>query len=149
MPGPNPKPTRIRVLEGNAGHKRLNRAEPWPQRSVPTRPGWLLPEARREWLRIVPELDRLGMLTRVDRAALAGYCQWWARWRQAEETLVREGLTFVTGNGYTQQRPEVAIAQKAAMLLRGYLGEFGLTPAARSRLAVPESRPESLDEVLG
>jgi P27 family predicted phage terminase small subunit len=110
---------------------------------VPTRPEWLLVEAKREWSRIVPELQSLGLLTVVDRAALASYCQWWARWVEAEKALVVWGLTFMTPNGYIQQRPEVAIAEKASDKCRAFLIEFGLTPASRSRVKLPSEAPSA------
>ena len=143
MAGPAPKPTRLRLLQGNPSRRPVNEHEPQPKAERPTRPGWLLTEAKREWTRIVPELERMGLLTLVDRAALANYCQWWARWVQAERILQELGLTFVTPKGYVQQRPEVAIAHKAAAMCRAFMSEFGLTPSARTRLSV--EKPQEAD----
>ncbi len=138
MSGPAPKPARLRLLEGNPGKRPLPKNEPRPRPVAPSRPAWLLPEAKREWSRVAPELERLGLLTVVDRAALAGYCQAWAQAVQAEDVLRREGLTFTTPNGYVQQRPEVAIAQKAWQAVKSFAAEFGLTPSSRTRLSLPE-----------
>jgi P27 family predicted phage terminase small subunit len=101
-------------------------------------------EGKREWRRIVPELERLGLLTLVDRAALAGYCQAWGRAVAAEKVLAEKGMVKETPNGYLQQRPEVSIAFKAWQAVRAFASEFGLTPSARSRLSVakPEEDPE-------
>ena len=112
-PGPARKPTQLKIIQGNPGHQKLNKAEPHPAPVAPSRPEWLSPEAKREWSRIVPELERLGLLTIVDRGALTGYCQAWGRAVEAEAILKAEGLTFTTPNGYVQQRPEVSIAQKS------------------------------------
>jgi len=103
----------------------------------------LLPEAKREWARIAPELESLGLLTIVDRAALAGYCQAYARAMQAEQRVQKKGLIFTTNTGYVQQRPEVAIAQKSWQLVRAFAAEFGLTPSSRSRIEVKEPGEES------
>ena len=140
MVGRPPKPTQLKRLQGNPGRRPLNEREPQPE-GVPTRPEWLLPEAKREWSRIVPKLSELGLLAAIDRAALAGYCQWWARWVEAERALGLWGLTFTTPNGYIQQRPEVAIAQKASDRCRQFCSEFGLTPSSRTRLRVPDKAP--------
>ena len=145
MVGRPPKPTRLKELAGNPGKRKLNEQEPKPETGVPTRPEFLLPEAKREWTRITVPLVRLGLLSEIDRAALAQYCQWWARWVEAERILDREGLTFFTPKGYVQQRPEVAIAQKASDRCRQFAAEFGLTPARRSSIAVP-NKPEAEDE---
>lgn len=135
--GRPPKPTALKLLEGNPGRRPLNTAEPKPRPMVPTCPQWLDLEAKREWKRISRELDRVGLLTLVDRAALAGYCQAWSRWREAEQVLSSHGLTFETPNGYIQQRPEVSIAQKSLQLVAKFCTEFGLTPSARTRLSAP------------
>src|SRR3990167_8908338 len=107
--GPAPKPSRLRVIEGNPGKRPLQKNEPRPRPVRPTRPEWLSAEAKREWSRLAGELERLGLLTVVDRAALAGLCQAWARAAEAERVLAIEGMTVTTPSGYVQQRPEVAI----------------------------------------
>jgi phage terminase small subunit len=47
----------------------------------------LIAEAKKEWRRITPELQSLGLIARIDRAALALYCQAYARWVWCEERL--------------------------------------------------------------
>lgn len=133
-----PEPTCIRILKGNPGKRPLNMREPKPKPVRPICPAWLDAEAKREWRRIVPELDALGMLGKIDRAALSGYCECWAQWQQAVRILQTKGLTIITLSGYMQQRPEVSIAQKSLGLLKGFCQEFGLTPSARSRIQTPE-----------
>jgi P27 family predicted phage terminase small subunit len=142
--GRKPKPLQLRIIEGNPGHRPLQKNQPKPTPVAPSRPAGLKGEAKREWCRIVPELERLGLLTVIDRAALAGYCQAWARAVAAEKVLAEKGQVKETPNGYLQQRPEVSIAFKAWQLVRAFAAEFGLTPSARSRLSVqkPEDDPE-------
>jgi P27 family predicted phage terminase small subunit len=132
--GPAPKPTALKVLDGNPGRRPLNHDEPKPRPVAPACPAWLAPEAKREWRRIAPVLERLGLLTEIDGAALAGYCQSYARWRQCQEAIQRDGLTFETATGYLAPRPEVAIGNKALAEVRAFCVQFGLTPSARSRM---------------
>ena len=80
MAGRKPKPTSLKVLEGNPGKRQLNPNEPKLDASVPKCPAWLSKEAKREWKRLVPFLEQAGLLTQVDRAAFAGYCQSYADW---------------------------------------------------------------------
>lgn len=148
MPGPMPKPTKLKILAGNPGHQRLNLNEPEPKSGIPTRPEWLLPEAKREWVRVAGELDRLGLLTLVDRGVLAAYCQAWARWVEADKVLTEKGLTFETATGYVQQRPEVSIAQKQMQLMLSAGARLGLDPASRSRLSVPGEKEDDLAAIL-
>jgi P27 family predicted phage terminase small subunit len=127
IPGRKPKPNALRVLEGKPGHRPL-RPEPKPRPVAPKCPAWLLLEAKREWRRVAPELERLGLLTVVDGTPLAGYCQAYARWRQAETVLEDEGTTFKTPNGYVQVHPQVAIAQKYLQIARGLLRRVRADP---------------------
>lgn len=159
MPGPAPKPTALKVLTGNPGKRPLNMAEPRPAPGIPSCPSWLSLEARREWRRITPELSRLGLLSGVDRAALAGYCQCWARWAEAEKTLTEKGMSVEIqredkdGNLYTYgitARPEVAAALKEAAMMKAFLVEFGLTPASRTRIAAmaPAAPSDPMEALL-
>src|SRR5690606_16722696 len=136
--GPPPKPTHLKLLAGNPGRKPLPPDEPQPEVAEPKCPAHLKGEARREWKRIVPELLDLRVLSRVDRAALAAYCQAYARWVDAEEIIRREGLLVVYetkgGTLYQQQHPAVGIANEALRQMKGFLTEFGLTPASRTRV---------------
>ena len=135
--GRKPKPPELRLVEGNPGHRPIPANTPKPPPTAPTRPSWILPEAKREWGRIVPHLERLGLLTVVDRAALAGYCQAWARYRQAEEMLDEEGFVTVTDKGNVIQHPAVAISRNMLQQIRAFAAEFGLTPSSRGRIQIP------------
>lgn len=146
--GPAPKPTHLKVLEGNPGKRPLNKNEPKPKPVAPKCPTWLDKEAKREWKRVAPELEKLGLLTIVDGTALAAYCQAYSRWAAAEKVLTTEGMTYETETGYIRQRPEVGIVQKYLNLIRGFCAEFGLTPSARSRMTLPGENEDEDDGIL-
>lgn len=139
-----PKPVALKILEGNRGKRPLNMNEPKPDKTLPKCPKWLLPEAKKEWKRVVPELSRLGLLTKVDGAALIGYCQSWARYVEAEKYLSDEkhDTVFVTDNGYMQQVPHISISQKYLSICKSFMAEFGLTPSSRGRMVLPSSPEE-------
>jgi P27 family predicted phage terminase small subunit len=105
-------------------------------------------EAKAEWKRVAPELDALGLLTCIDGTALAAYCMSYARWRECEEILDREGLTSMTSTGYLAQRPEVAISKAALMAVKTFASEFGLTPSSRGRMTLPEREDGPTDDLL-
>ena len=137
--GPPPQPTKLKLLKGNPGKRKLNEAEPTPETKAPDCPKWLTKVAKEEWDRVMPELLRLGLMSGLDRAALAGYCQSYANWRQAQTRIRRFGMTFTTEKGYEGQRPEVAIAQRERQIMRQFAQEFGFTPSARSRVSTTAS----------
>jgi P27 family predicted phage terminase small subunit len=91
-------------------------------------------EAQAEWHRLAQVLNDMGVLTIVDRAALAAYCQSYGRWVEAEEKLAESPMLFKTPSGYPQQSPWLSIANKQMELMARYMAELGLTPAARSRI---------------
>ena len=134
--GRKPTPTAIKELEGNPGKRALNDKEPKPQKKAPPCPKWLEPEAKKEWRRLAKKMEALGVLTEVDMAAFAGYCQAYARWKEAEEFISKHGSILKTASGYIQQIPQVSIAQQNLKQMRNFCSELGLTPSARSRLNI-------------
>ena len=145
--GRKPTPTAIKELEGNPGKRELNKNEPRPQRKAPVCPKWLEPEAKKEWRRLAKKMEAMGVLTEVDMAAFAGYCQAYARWKEAEERITDRGLVIRTPSGYPQQVPSISIAQKYQRLMNQFAEQFGLTPAARSRIIASGSDGAPVDEM--
>ncbi len=138
-------PTNVKIMRGTHRPDRSARNEPKPT-GIPSCPRWLDPVAKAEWKRILPELKRMKLISRVDLAALAGYCQCYADLRAAVETLRKEGTTVLTGNGYPVQHPAVAMRNKSLALLRVYIAEFGLSPASRSKVDASAPAGEGGDD---
>lgn len=134
MRGRPPKPTAVKIAEGNPGKRARNHAEPVLPDGMPDCPGHLEGEARTEWFRLVLPLHDCGVLTTVDRGALAAYCQAWSRWIEAEEKLKTTPILMKTPSGYIQQNPWLGIANKQMELMGRYMAELGITPASRSRV---------------
>lgn len=137
-------------MTGNPG-KRPQKAAPEPKAGAPKPPRELTRDARAEWRRVAAELRGLGLLTGVDRAALAAFCQAYGRWAAAERALaamaerdpVTGGLLIKTTNGNAIQNPIVGVANKAMAAMVRFAAEFGMTPSARSRIeAAPEGKAE-------
>jgi P27 family predicted phage terminase small subunit len=147
MRGRKPKPTALKVLSGNPGKRPLP-TEPELVRAIPRCPRHLDGEARREWRRIAGELYEAGLLTRVDRAALAAYCQAWARWVEAEEKVRELGAVVKTPTGCLMQNPWLGVANRALDEMRRFLVEFGMTPSSRTRVKVESPNEPDLADVL-
>ncbi|MEN3976901.1 phage terminase small subunit P27 family [Emcibacter sp. SYSU 3D8] len=98
-------------------------------------------KARAEWRRMAKHLYGLGLLTDIDRAALAGYCQAYGRWVEAEEAIAKHGIVVRSPSGFPMSSPFLAIANKALEQIHRFGIEFGMTPASRSRVsAIPPHR---------
>lgn len=149
MAGPVPKPTVLKLLEGNPGKRRLNLDEPRPSMDGIECPTWLDRAAKKEWRRLVPELERLGLLTMVDLADLAGYCQAWAEVRALTIYLRKHGRTVETATGYPVGRPEIKSLENAWGRVKGFAAEFGFSPSSRSRVrGEPKKEADPFDSFL-
>ena len=155
--GRKPTPTALKVLEGNPGKRKLNDNEPRPDKKAPSCPKWLEPEAKKEWRRLAKKMEQMGVLTEVDMAAFAGYCQAYARWKEAEEFITQHGTIVKTPSGYWQQVPQpsgywqqvpqVSIAQTYLKIMNRFAEQFGLTPSSRSRIIADSTGNRSEDEM--
>lgn len=146
--GRKPKPTAMKELEGNPGRHPLNEREPKPEKKAPRCPKWLEEEGKKEWKRLAKQMEEIGILTEVDMAAFASYCQAYARWKEAEEFITQHGTIVRTPSGYWQTVPQVSIAQTYLKIMNKIAEQFGLTPASRSRIiAGNESGKKTNDEM--
>jgi P27 family predicted phage terminase small subunit len=148
MPGPAPKPTALKIAEGNPGKRKLNSAEPRPTGVAEIPPG-LPAEARREWKLYAPQFAKLGLLTELDAPAFAMLCQAWASWKKHLRLAQKQG-NIINVNGQKIPNPHLIRADKEAAKLSKLLAEFGATPASRSRIQIdnPEAEGESLDSFI-
>ena len=152
-PGPPPKPTTIKRLEGNPGQYPLNENEPEPTRGCDA-PIWLPSGAVAEWERVYPELDVLGLATVVDQAALACWCVAVDMLERATKRLVATEdkptpEIQITESGYETVSGAELMRRQAMKDIRAFCQEFGFSPASRSRISVPEKPDGGLESLLG
>lgn len=129
MKGRKPKPPGLST-------RHPDRPKDGPRVRLPVCPPHLQGEARKEWSRVGKKLLAYGLVTDIDRSALAIYCQAWARWVEAEQQLAKYGTVIKSPNGYPMQSPYLAIANKAMDQMAKILVEFGMSPSSRSRVTV-------------
>jgi len=142
MRGRKPKPTYLRILEGNRSRRPLNENEPKVKAGLPEPPKFLMGEALAEWRRVADELVALGIMAKAYRAALAAYCQAWARWVEAEGHLKDEAMIYKTSTGYPVINPWWTVSNRAQEKMETFLTHFGLSPAAMSRIKGAENQAE-------
>lgn len=156
--GPAPLPANVHLLRGNPSKKPAGQLMDslQPEIELPGCPSHLLPEAKKEYKRITPELVRYGLISKIDRAALCLYLQSWAELVFAEKALARrvkvaakkqqeaeahgedytggDGFTEVTTNGNVIYSPYWVIANKARQQVDRFLSNFGMSPSSRGRV---------------
>lgn len=166
--GPKPLPSNVVRLTGNPSKKPTHQLMDslQPEIDIPGCPTHLLPEARKEWRRIVPELKRYGLISKIDRAALCLYVSSWAELVHAEKLLNRaialaeqkrkeieargeeyaggDGITLVTTNGNVIYSPLWVVANKARHQVDKFLSNFGMSPSARARVTLSNHLQSSL-----
>ena len=149
MAGRPRKPTALKKLAGNPGKRPLNQREAQFEPRMMSVPRFLSAEAKAEWRRVVKELHDAGLLTGVDRAVLTAYCHAWGMLVKAEKELQGQPLVLESTKGGLYQNPLVGIVNKARQDVKTFAAEFGMTPAARSKVQaeVPEE-PDELSKLL-
>ena len=129
-----PKPTALRLIEGNPSRRPFNKKEPKPAPVIPKCPRHLNDAAKIEWKRTAKKLHKLGLLTEIDGPQLALYCQAWGRWVEAEDELKKHSTIVKASTGWPIQSPYLAVANKAMEQIQRALSEFGMSPASRTRV---------------
>ena len=149
MRGRKPKPTALKVLEGNPGRRPLNQHEPRPRRVLPRAPEFLDGVARRRWRQLARELYDAGILTVLDRDLLALYCQTWSRAVECQEKIAQTQLVYrraSAGGDSLAVNPYVYILNHCIEQLNSMGGELGLSPSARTRMRLPvKEKPEGVE----
>ena len=110
-----------------------------PGAGAPSCPAFLDAEGKRQWGRLCTSLRGMGMLTKADREMMAGLCQNWSIFVKCS-TLQGK---LVTGCDWIEARKLSTTASDAYRNYAKACVEFGLSPAARARVRVPEKKETS------
>ena len=141
MPGPRPKPTEIKKLQGNPGRRRLNFGPKFTGKCIC--PSWLSKVAKAEWRRVAKQLAALNMLRAVDSSALAAYCQSFSRWKEAEALVTKFGMVIeepiVNKNGDVvgerlRRNPADIARRDALKIMQQQAALFGFDPSSRTKV---------------
>lgn len=145
--GKPPKPIQLRVLEGGKAtkvirdlNKDLPPSVPRASTKYPVQPKIMSTHGAKQWDFICGLVDELGLLSRTDTIALQLLCEAYADYLTAVEAIKKNGgETYTTqtsrGKGkIVRNIPAVRQRNDADYRIRSWLNEFGMTPAARSRV---------------
>lgn len=153
QPGRKPLPGNVHQLRGNPSKLPLSRLADGmlrPDVSVPKAPDHMGEEARSEWRRITKHLQRLGIISQLDRAHLTAYCDAWGEyvWAQrriaelnADDPTGERGRIAMTASGYKTISAVLVVRNKAMEQMARHAAEFGLSPSARSRVTTSDRQP--------
>ena len=138
-----PKPSKLRVIQGNPGHRPLNMQEPEFQAGIPDKPQWLDVYASEEWDRLVGNLNGQRVFTKNDLGILVSICLAYEQMRETLAIIKQLGRSYTVedlgGNTHYKARPECVRYETAQKEYRTLLAEIGFTPSSRSRIkTLPE-----------
>ena len=135
-------PTHLKIISGTAQPERLNKNEPKPEMGIPKPPAHLTAYARAYWKHIAPMIFRTGVLALQDASALESLCECYSDLRTARTELKAYGsTTYQHTTGSIREYPQVKQVADADRRMKAWLGEFGLTPASRSRTSATPTGP--------
>ena len=141
MTGRKPKPTHIKLVNGNPGHRPLNKHEPVFSDEVPEPPAWLPTFAKEFFLEVRKIIVAANYGSAANIHALTLLAVHLAEIRRCTELIEADGeLTGSTMSGGDKIRVEVSIRLESSKRVQSLLAEFGLTPAAASRIVVPSKQ---------
>jgi P27 family predicted phage terminase small subunit len=150
--GPAPKPDALRVISGGRLRRPSNLSDGVnPTVEVPSMPREFSREARKEWKRITPHLEALGLVSQLDRNLLIDWCRVTgmiedleSAWRRKVDLMVANGIDYheavercaidVTPSGYRQQSALVSMLRSYRDERLRLAAQFGLSPSARARV---------------
>ena len=140
---PTVVPINIKRKMGNPGKRKLPE-EIIPPAGMPTPPVHLDDYALEEWNRLADGLHHMGVLSVVDQGAFAACCEAYSDWRHAAEEMnkvkteqsVLDSMVQYTHNGNQIQQTLVGVKNVARDKYLDACKQFGLTPAARTKMAM-------------
>lgn len=152
MAGRRPTPTALKLVTGNPGKRALNKKEPKPAAKAPPCPPHLDNDAKSVWKRLCALLKKMGVLTEADGLALERLCDCYSDILRCRELIERDGRTYTTidqnSNTLIKNNPAVNQLRAADAQFKSYLVEFGLTPAARSKVIVDPPDDDKKEDPL-
>jgi len=146
MRGRKPKPTHLRVIEGNPGHRPINHDEPEPDGDVSKEPPeFLSARAQYYWRKTIGDAPE-GMIKATDNGIFMGYCIACADFEEATIKVNEAGPVIrIPGQAGFQQNPFVSIKRNAFERLTRSAAELGLTPSSRTRVKIKgKKKPNSI-----
>lgn len=144
--GPAPKPTALKVFEGEKDKSKLQTGEIEPAQAGDEflkPPRGMAASAKKKWVELVEVLKEVpGLLTTMDRDTLIQYCQAWGIQTDAKKWADKWGWE----NDRGQQSAEAMRYWKATETVIKLMKELGLTPAARLNVKPSELSPNKTEK---
>ena len=97
---------------------------------------FVIAKAKTIWRQLTPKLKAAGILTVIDGAGLARFCELYVQWREAAVELRGKTRVITQANGILCPNPLFKIVNELSRELARLEQAYGLTPADRAGLSV-------------
>ncbi|MDH5327993.1 MAG: phage terminase small subunit P27 family [Gammaproteobacteria bacterium] len=146
--GRKPKPTQLKLIEGNPGKRPLNTSEPVPK-GEPVCPAFLGPRAKEVFQRVVDSMPA-GVYTGADEFLISSYAIAVESLEEALRDIYARGQRFVDKNMQERRNPSCMIRDKQIGLINQIGSSLGLSPTSRLAIQIPRKPVEDdSDGLLG
>lgn len=135
--GRPPKPTALKLIEGNKGKRGGNNAEPEFDLVSDLEPPWhLTDKAQDVWREVAPILSKGKVLTIADLVALELLCNTIADIRHVRALRGDRFVTKSPKTGSEMLDQHLVAEQMLCKRAESLMAKFGMDPASRSRITV-------------
>ena len=147
-------PRVLKLIRGNPGKRPINEKEPKPKPGIPDCTDCLDNQAKIIWVKLIPKVERIGVMTEVDEGPFAAYCESYSLLISAKKQLKKMTLRTVDKRKIKLNPIFVflmRVARDAKRDLVRIAGEFGFTASSRTRIVVesPGDDDEKEKEFFG
>lgn len=109
-------------------------------------PSWLCKDGKKEYRKLVKDLESSDILTNVDVPVIAIIADAYAKMAQANDILKSEGMfvkkTSDRGAENLVEHPAMKVYRQYNTIYKQYLAEVGLSPSSRAKLSVINTNAE-------
>lgn len=159
MAGRKRIPDHLKVVAGTAQPSRMNPSAPDALEGLPEAPGWLSSRAAEIFDQLVVIISDMGVASASDAAMLAMAASRIEEVEICTAIIEDGGRTFVSSAEYDEDgrmvsqqikgHPAVAQRSEAMRHAQSLLVEFGLSPAARSKVSAVKKNERNPFQALG
>jgi P27 family predicted phage terminase small subunit len=141
--GQKPKPSHLRIVDGNASRRPLNENEPKPTvLAADTQPPPGLSAPQQEFWRAKFAEVPVGMLTVVDLPLFTAYVMACWRYQNAITNLTTTGELIKVGEGW-MHNPYGSVVNRQARDISKFASELGFSPTSRTRVKIDRRTKKS------
>lgn len=150
MRGRKPKPTGLRLIEGNREHRTIHaELEPKPAAVKPPCPKILTGQARKHWRYLVKQLEAMSILGQSDQGTIMSAAIAFGQAYDLQEQV--KGITDKKKKTPEDIKSQMGILRALRQTLRDLVtfeAHLGLNPTARTRIKLEKPQTQSRLERL-